>query len=167
MKYFWSYADTKRTKLKPKSNRIERAIEKLRFGPDDFQRAEQRMKEYFDVDLVSMRKMLGLWFRSLVDVVLAREEGKKLVYTMMPPLVLVQNAMTMASTDLYVTAPDILLSYTHGAIFGNLAPILEVAERDLLPLASCYCGGIKAQLGAISLGLLPLPDVDGGKRFCL
>ncbi len=151
--------------INAQSNRVEKAIEKLGFTPDDFKRAEQRMKQYFDVDLVGMRKMLGLWFRSLVDVVLAREEGKKLVYTMMPPLVLVQNAMTMASTDLYVTAPDILLSYTHGAIFGNLAPILEVAERDLLPLASMHCGGIKAKLGAISMGILPLPDVEVASGF--
>lgn len=151
--------------VKAQEKRIERAIEKLRFRPDDFERAEQRMREYFDVDLISMRKMLGLWFRSLIDVVLAREEGKKLVYTMMPPLVLLQNAMTMASTELYVTAPDILLSYTHGAIFGNFAPIMEAAERDLLPLASAYCGGIKANLAAISEGILPLPDVMVASGF--
>jgi benzoyl-CoA reductase/2-hydroxyglutaryl-CoA dehydratase subunit BcrC/BadD/HgdB len=154
-----------RDEILSQEKRIERAVAKLKFSPDDFQRAEQRVKEYFDVDLISVRKMLGLWFRSLMDVVLAREEGKKLVYTMMPPLVLVQNAMTMASTELYVTAPDILLSYTHGAIFGNLAPILEVAERDLLPLASMYCGGIKAKLGALSEGILPLPDVMVASGF--
>jgi len=151
--------------INQQGRRIEKAIEKLRLGPEDFRRAEQRMKDYFDTDLKSIRRMLGLWFRSLTDVVVAREEGKNLVYTMMPPLVLVQNAMTMASKDLYVTAPDILLSYTHGAIFGNLAPILEVAERDLLPLASMYCGGIKAKLGAISEGILPLPDVEVASGF--
>jgi benzoyl-CoA reductase/2-hydroxyglutaryl-CoA dehydratase subunit BcrC/BadD/HgdB len=164
-KMFLELCGYEKDEIKAQSNRIEKAIEKLRLEPSDFQRAEQRMNEYFDIDLVSIRKTLGLWFRSLVDIVLAREEGKKLVYTMMPPLVLVQNAMTMASSDVYVTAPDILLNYTHGAIFGNQDPILEVAEADLLPLASAYCGGIKAQLGAISLGLIPLPDVMMASGF--
>lgn len=139
--------------------RIEKAFDKLEFTPEDFERAEERVREYFEIELVGIRKMLGLWIRSLVDVVLAREEGKKLVYTMMPPMVIVQNAMAMVSKDVYVTAPDILLSYTHGAIFGNLTPILEAAEEDLLPLASCYCGGIKAKLGAISKGVIPVPDL--------
>jgi benzoyl-CoA reductase/2-hydroxyglutaryl-CoA dehydratase subunit BcrC/BadD/HgdB len=139
--------------------RLEKAFDKLGFTPQDFERAEERVREYFDIELVGIRKMLGLWLQSLVDVVLAREEGKKLVYTMMPPMVIVQNAMAMASKDVYVTAPDILLHHTHGAIFGNLTPILEAAEEDLLPLASLFCGGIKAKLGAISKGVIPVPDL--------
>jgi benzoyl-CoA reductase/2-hydroxyglutaryl-CoA dehydratase subunit BcrC/BadD/HgdB len=145
--------------------RIEKAFDKLEFTAEDFERAEERVREYFDIELVGIRKMLGLWLQSLVDVVLAREEGKKLVYTMMPPMVIVQNAMAMVSKDIYVTAPDILLSYTHGAIFGNLTPILEAAEEDLLPLASCYCGGIKAKLGAVSKGVIPLPDLFVASGF--
>jgi benzoyl-CoA reductase/2-hydroxyglutaryl-CoA dehydratase subunit BcrC/BadD/HgdB len=139
--------------------RLEKAFARLGFSPEDFTRAEERLNKYFDVELVGIRKMLGLWIRSLIDVVLAREEGKKLVYTMMPPMVIVQNTMAMASRDVYVTAPDILLSYTHGAIFDKLTPLLKSAEEDLLPLASCYCGGIKAKLGAITEGVLPLPDL--------
>ena len=145
--------------------RIELGIEKLGLTQEDFLRAEKRMNDYFDVDLLSMRKMLGLWFKSLLDIVLAREEGKKLVYTMMPPLVLLQNAMTMVSTDLLVTAPDILLNYTFGAIFGNQDPLMETAERDLLPMASAHCGGPKALLAAVSEGILPLPDVMMASGF--
>ena len=65
--------------IEDQRKRTEWAIEKLRLRPDDFQRAEQRMKEYFDVDLISIRKMLGLWFRSLTDIVLAREEGTQVI----------------------------------------------------------------------------------------
>jgi benzoyl-CoA reductase/2-hydroxyglutaryl-CoA dehydratase subunit BcrC/BadD/HgdB len=145
--------------IEEQRRRLEKAFEKLQFTPEDFKRAEGRVSEYFDIELTGIRKMLGLYLQSLIDVILAREEGKKLVYTMMPPMVIVQNAMAMVSKDVYVTAPDILLSYTHGAIFGNLTPILESAEADLLPLASCYCGGVKANLGAISEGVIPLPDL--------
>jgi benzoyl-CoA reductase/2-hydroxyglutaryl-CoA dehydratase subunit BcrC/BadD/HgdB len=145
--------------------RIGTAFAKLKLTTGDFKRAEERVNEYFDTGLISMRKMLGLWVRSIIDVVLAREEGKKLVYTMMPPMVIVQNAMAMVSKDIYVTAPDILLSYTHGALFGNMNPVLEAAEADLLPLSSAYCGGIKLQLGAISMGLIPLPDLFVASGF--
>jgi benzoyl-CoA reductase/2-hydroxyglutaryl-CoA dehydratase subunit BcrC/BadD/HgdB len=145
--------------IEEQRRRLDKAFEKLQFTPEDFKRAEGRVSEYFDIELTGIRKMLGLYLQSLIDVILAREEGKKLVYTMMPPMVIVQNAMAMVSKDVYVTAPDILLSYTHGAIFGNLTPILESAEADLLPLASCYCGGVKANLGAISEGVIPLPDL--------
>jgi benzoyl-CoA reductase/2-hydroxyglutaryl-CoA dehydratase subunit BcrC/BadD/HgdB len=145
--------------------RLEKAFTKLKFTPEDFKRAEGRIQEYFAVDLMGIRKMLGLYLQSLIDVALAREEGKKLVYTMMPPMVIVQNAMSMVSKDIYVTAPDILLSYTHGAIFGNITPMLETAEADLLPLASCYCGGIKANLGAITEGILPVPDLFVASGF--
>ncbi len=139
--------------------RIEKAFEKLTLKTEDFVIAEKRLGEYFDISLTSIRKMLGLWLRSLIDVALAKDEGKKLVYTMMPPMVLVQNAMAMASKDIYVTAPDILLSYTHGALLGKMDAILEEAESDLLPMSSAYCGGIKLQLGAITKGLIPLPDL--------
>jgi benzoyl-CoA reductase/2-hydroxyglutaryl-CoA dehydratase subunit BcrC/BadD/HgdB len=145
--------------------RLEKTFDRLELSPEDFERAEERLREYFDIELVGIRKMLGLWIQSLVDVVLAREEGKKLVYTMMPPMVIVQNAMAMVSKDIYVTAPDILLTYTHGAIFGNLNTITEAAEEDLLPLDSCYCGGIKAKLGAVSKGLIPMPDLFVASGF--
>jgi hypothetical protein len=56
--------------------RIERAFGKLEFTPEDFDRAEERVREYFDIELAGIRKMLGLWLQSLVDVVLAREEGR-------------------------------------------------------------------------------------------
>ncbi len=151
--------------IEEQRTRLEKAFSKLKFTPEDFERAEARLIKYFDIELEGIRKMFGLYVQSLVDLVLAREEGKKLVYSMMPPMVIVQNAMAMASSEIYATAPDILLHHTHGAIFDSLAPLLEVAEADLLPQASCYCGGIKATLGAISEGIIPLPDLFVASGF--
>ena len=145
--------------------RLEKAFARLEFTPEDFVTAEERLNKYFNVELLGIRKMLGLWIRSLVDIVLSKDEGKKLIYTMMPPMVIVQNTMAMVSKDVYVCAPDILLSYTHGAIFDKLTPLLQSAEEDLLPLASCYCGGIKAKLGAITEKVFPLPDLFVASGF--
>jgi benzoyl-CoA reductase/2-hydroxyglutaryl-CoA dehydratase subunit BcrC/BadD/HgdB len=139
--------------------RIEKAFRKLEFTPEDIARGEKRVRQYYDIELTSIRKVLGLWIKSLIDLVLAKEEGKKVIYTAMPPMFQVLNAMAMASKDVYVIAPDIILAQTLGGIFDKLSPILEVAEGDLLPAGSAFCGGIQAKLGAIMKGVIPVPDL--------
>ena len=57
--------------------RIERAFEKLNLGPQDMERAVNRVQKYFDIELLGVRKSLGIWLKELFDAVLAREEGKK------------------------------------------------------------------------------------------
>ena len=139
--------------------RLEKAFKILEFTPEDFNKAEQRVKRYYDVDLLSIRKMLGIWFKSLIDLVLAKEDGKKVVYTSMPPYFHILNGLTIVSEDVYVTSPDITLAYAVGGIFGKLLPYLEEAERDVFTVSSASCSPIELKLGAINLGAIPLPDL--------
>ncbi|MEJ2739660.1 MAG: 2-hydroxyacyl-CoA dehydratase family protein [Dehalococcoidia bacterium] len=139
--------------------RLEKAFKILEFTPEDFNKAEQRVKHYYDVDLLSIRKMLGIWFKSLIDLVLAKEDGKKVVYTSMPPYFHILNGLTIVSEDVYVTSPDITLAYAVGGIFGKLLPYLEEAERDVFTVSSASCSPIELKLGAINLGAIPLPDL--------
>ena len=139
--------------------RMEKAFKRLEFTPEDFKKAEQRVKHYYDVELLSVRKMLGIWLRSLIDLVLAKEEGKKVVYTSMPPYFHILNGLTIVSEDIYVTSPDITLAYAVGGIFGKLLPYLEEAERDIFTVSSAFCSPIELKLGAINLGAIPLPDL--------
>jgi benzoyl-CoA reductase/2-hydroxyglutaryl-CoA dehydratase subunit BcrC/BadD/HgdB len=103
--------------------------------------------------------MLGLWLKSLIDLVLAKEEGKKVVYTSMPPLFHILNGLVIASDDLYVTSPDITLTIALGGIFGKVSHLMEIAEGDLLPAGSAFCSPIQVKLGAIDAGLIPVPDL--------
>ena len=139
--------------------RLEKAFKKLEFTPEDFKKAEQRVKRYYDVELLSIRKMLGIWFKSLIDLVLAKEDGKKVVYTSMPPYFHILNGLTIVSEDVYVTSPDITLAYAVGGIFGKLLPYLEEAERDVFTISSAFCSPIELKLGAINMGAIPLPDL--------
>jgi len=66
--------------------RIDRAFQKLEIGPKDIARGEERLRKYFDVELLGVRKLMGIWLKILIDLVLAREEGKKLIYPSFPPL---------------------------------------------------------------------------------
>jgi benzoyl-CoA reductase/2-hydroxyglutaryl-CoA dehydratase subunit BcrC/BadD/HgdB len=139
--------------------RIEKAFKKLEFTQEDIDRGEERVKYYYDMDLLSVRKMLGLWIKSLIDLIHAKEEGKKVVYTCMPPFFHILGALAALSDDLYVTSPDLTLSQSLGAIFGKVVPYIEVAEGDILPAASAFCGPIQAKYGAIMKGVIPVPDL--------
>ncbi len=151
--------------IKSERPRIERAFEKLEFVNDDIDRAEERIHCYFDLDLLSVRKMLGLWIKSLVDLVLSKEEGKKVVYTCMPPFFQVLSGLAALSDKIYVASPDLTLSQCVGGIFGKLMPLLETAERDILPIGSAFCGPIQAKLGAIIKGAIPVPDLFVSSGF--
>lgn len=151
--------------IKSERPRIERAFEKLEFGAYDINKGEERVRYYFDIELLSVRKMLGLWIKSLVDLVLAKEEGKKVVYTCMPPFFQVLSGLAALSKDLYVTSPDLILAQCVGGIFGKLMPFLETAEGDILPTGSAFCGPIQAKFGAITKGAIPVPDLFVSSGF--
>ena len=66
--------------------RIDKAFKIVGIGVDDIERAEDRIKKYFDIELMGVRKVLGIWLKQLIDLALAREERKRLVYICFPPV---------------------------------------------------------------------------------
>ena len=73
--------------------RIEKAFDKIELTPEDINRGMKRVNHYFDIELTSIRKMMGLWIKSLIDLVLAREERDKIIYCAAPPFPQLANAM--------------------------------------------------------------------------
>ena len=139
--------------------RIEKTFDKLEFTPEDIDRGEKRIRQYFDIELGGIRKMMGLWIKSLVDLVLAREERVKIIYCATPPFPQLANAMAMVSEDIYISSPEQIFAHVVGGIFDRLNPILEAAEGDLLPAGLAYCSGLQARLGGIIKGAIPVPDL--------
>jgi hypothetical protein len=139
--------------------RIEKAFEKLELTPEDINRGVKRVSQYFDIKLTSIRKMMGLWLKSLIDLVLAREEREKIIYCAAPPFPQLANAMVMVSKDIFVTSPEVTVSQTLGGIFDKLNPVLKAAEGDLLPAGLAYCSGLQVRLGGIIKGVIPVPDL--------
>lgn len=139
--------------------RVEKAFEKAGLTPEDIDRGEKRVREYFDIELIGMRKILGLWLKNLIDLVLAREERKKIVYPSWPPFPQVMSAMAMTSKDIYVSAPESVLDLTMGMMFDKINPFLEAAEGDLLPPGLANCSFLQARLGGILKGVVPVPDL--------
>ncbi|MFH1481321.1 MAG: hypothetical protein ABIG67_08630, partial [Pseudomonadota bacterium] len=112
--------------LAGEQKRLTAALEKLDLGPEDMEAAVSRVRTHFDIGLMGVRKLLGIWLKELFDVVLAREEGRKLVYYGYPPLQATGMAVKAAvKDDIWVGCPEMVLCHTLGQIFDKLTPILE------------------------------------------
>ena len=147
--------------------RIDKALKIVGIGVDDMEMAEDRIRKYFDIELVGVRKVLGIWLKQLIDLALAREERKRLVYTTFPSVARLGLAAMLASEEVYYHAPEIVIDVVLGQIFGKINPILEAAEEHGMPPGLAMCGLNQARLGAIVNGIAPIPDVTlTAGQFC-
>jgi len=145
--------------IRAQKERFETTLEILNLGPADIEEAIARVNRYYDVDLLSIRKILGIWIKELVDMVLAKQENKKVVYASMPPNYQFVAAMSSAADDIYCIIPETILGTVIGSIFGKMTPILEAAEGAGLPPGNAFCSFLQTRLGAIKKGIIPMPDL--------
>lgn len=148
--------------------RIEKVLEKVDVLPGDMGRIVERVHEQLDIQFLGVRKLLRAWLLELLDLVLAKEEGKKVVYYGYPSIQGPGMAMKAAAGEnLYVGCPDAILGHTIGLIFDKLNPLLEAAENRGLPPGHGLCSLQQIRNGALALGIIPVPDlVTGSSYFC-
>jgi hypothetical protein len=158
------------TEIASQKSRIEKTFDILGLGPKDMDAAVARVREYFDIELVGVRKALGIWLQELFDVVLAKEEGKKIIYFGYPPfqyIGLVIKAAAKSQNDFYIGCPEAVLCQTLGQIFHKLSPILETGESLGLPPGHAMCSMLQVKLGALEKGIIPVPDMSiATSYFC-
>ena len=135
--------------IKRETRRIEKAFGILEISDEDVDRAKAKIEKYFDIELLGMRKILGLWLKELVDMVLAKEEGKKVIYVSYPPIPQIVAAMALTSDDIYCASPDIVLRNTLNLLFDKINPVLETAEKNGLAPGIAFCSYLQTRLGAI------------------
>ncbi len=145
--------------IKQEQYRIEKTFSLLKIGENEIAFAEKRIESLYSVDLPSVRKMLKIWIKELLALVMAREEKEKIVYAIMPSPSESYLAAMMASDKLYVGYPDYVFQITLGALFGNMTPLFEAAERFGMPAGGGHCGLNKTRLGAHALGIIPTGDL--------
>jgi hypothetical protein len=139
--------------------RVERTLEKAELTPEDVKEAAKHVKHYYNVEVEGISQTLGLWLKCFIDVVLAKEEGKTVVYASAPPFYYLMAAMAGVSEDIYVCMPGVAVGSAMGPIFNKTKPILEAAEGDLLPPALANCAQLQLELGGILKGVIPVPDL--------
>lgn len=150
------FADNEIERERP---RIEKAFQKLELGPEDMKEAERWVRQNHDVELVGVRKLLWIWLEELVDLVLAKDEGKKLLYYGFPTIAGPATAIAAASENIYCTCPDAVLCYTMGQIFNKLTSILEAGEENGLPAGHALCSLQQIRVGGMAKGIVPVPDM--------
>jgi len=143
-------------------SRVEAVFNRLGISPADIDQAKKRLNKYFDLDLVGVRKIFRLQVRNLVDLVLAREEGKKkIIYSFMAPGIdPIGLALMKQSRDVHVTLPVQHFMNVLGFMFGKLVPLLHAAEIKWLKAGGvAHCAHVKTILGLFALDLIPKPDL--------
>jgi hypothetical protein len=145
--------------IKKEARRIEKAFDILEISDDDVDRAKAKIEKYIDIELPSMRKVVGLWLKELVDMVLAKDEGKKVIYVSYPPIPQIAAAMSLTSDEIYCASPDIVLSNTLNLLFDKINPVLETAEKSGLAPGIAFCSYLQTRLGSIVKGIVPRPDL--------
>jgi hypothetical protein len=139
--------------------RIDRAFEIWGITAEDIKRAEERIKRYFDLELTGMGKIRGIWLKEFVDMTLAKEEGKKVIYSSFPPIAQITGAMSVMSDGVYCSVPEPIILTVMGQYFGKLRPILEQAEQSWLPPGQAHCPFLQARLVGILGGMISKPDL--------
>jgi len=145
--------------IQREARRIRKAFNILDISDEDVGRARAKIEKYLDIELLGMRKVLGLWMKELVDMVLAKDEGKKVIYVSYPPIPQIAAAMSLSSDMIYCASPDIVLSNTLNLLFDKINPVLETAEKNGLAPGTAFCSYLQTRLGAIVKGIVPRPDL--------
>lgn len=145
--------------IKEDRARIEEAFQRLELTPEDMKTAEVWVKQNHDMELMGVRKILRIWIKELIDLVLAREEGKKLVYYGFPTIGGPSAAIASSSDDIYCLCPDSVLVFTMGQIFKKLHPILEAGEKNGLPPGHSLCSLQLTRVGGMAKGIIPVADM--------
>ncbi|MDD5701404.1 MAG: 2-hydroxyacyl-CoA dehydratase family protein [Dehalococcoidales bacterium] len=139
--------------------RIEKAFQRLELKPEDMGTAEKWLNENHDMKLLGVRKLMRLWLKELIDMVLAKDEGKKLLFYGFPTISGPSAAIASASDKVFCLCPDAILAFTMGHIFNKTASIIEAAEKNGLPPGHSLCSLQQTRVGGLVKGIIPVPDM--------
>jgi benzoyl-CoA reductase/2-hydroxyglutaryl-CoA dehydratase subunit BcrC/BadD/HgdB len=143
-------------------SRIEKAFQILGIEEQDIDRGKERLRTYYNMDLESVRRAIGLCIKNAVNTVLAREDGrKKIIFSFMAPgMEIIGTALRSKSEDIFVANLNGPLQFLLGSMFDKMVPVLEASEKRWLKAGKAYhCANVKASLGFLSLKLIPEPDL--------
>ncbi len=136
--------------------RVEKAFDILGLTAEDVKRGEARITRFFDTELIGARKILGVYLREMIDLVLARDDEGAWIYSS-PPSACADflTAAMLNVPKLGVAFPDILFVMTVGTIFDKLEPIIKAGEALYLEPGASHCSLIQVRSGLAALRLVP------------
>lgn len=168
MKELLGLCGYKEEELEKELPRVKKVFERLGIAEEDLAIGKERIRRFYDVELSGIRRLLGIFLKELVRLVLAREEGKERIIhaCMASGFETIGSTFVTFSRHVYVEVPNSPFMVVLGSIFGKFTPILQEAERLWLRAGAVkHCGMVKSRLGILSLGLIPRPDVTVTSGF--
>lgn len=152
--------------IKKEKPRIDEAFTKFDIKSEDIKTALSWVRQNHAVELKGVRRLLGASLKELIDLVLAREEGKKIVYFSFPSIQGPGMAIkACAQQEIYCSCPEMVVCQTLGQIFNKLSPILEAGEENGLPPGHGLCSLRQIRLGGLVKGIIPVPDLVIGQSY--
>jgi benzoyl-CoA reductase/2-hydroxyglutaryl-CoA dehydratase subunit BcrC/BadD/HgdB len=147
--------------IKKDTPRLEEAMKRAKMPPGDVDDAIDWIHKVYgsDLELESVRKMLGVCLKRFMALMLARDEYKKVVYGILPGNAYLSVALNLASDDIFYDTADVILTDVATKVFNNINRYLEMGERHGLPPARAHCGLTLAALAMQAEDLLPPPDL--------
>lgn len=141
--------------------RLEESMRRAKMEPGDVEHAIDSMHKCYrsDLELESVRKMLGVWLKKWMALMHARDEYKKVVYHFHPGQPRAMLMLNLVSDDIYCDFADMLFYTIAGRIFNNNNRYLEMGEKAGLPPARAHCGASLIGLAIQAEGLLQPPDL--------
>lgn len=148
-------------------SRVEEAFQILNIGPEDMPHTEVWIRESFNTELMGVRKALGVWIKDLIDLVLARKEGKKIIYYSFPTIGgLGFTASMIGGENVFCACPGVIAIIALGGILNKIDPFLEAGE-EALPPGRALCALNKMTIGGVIKGVFPAPDlILASSCFC-
>jgi benzoyl-CoA reductase/2-hydroxyglutaryl-CoA dehydratase subunit BcrC/BadD/HgdB len=154
--------------IKNDTPRLEEAMRRAKMPPGDVDDAIDLIQKVYssDLELESVRKMLGVTLKRFMALMLARDECKKVVYGFMPGgNTYLTVALNLLSDDIFCDTVEDVLSAATSRLFNNINRYLEMGERHGLPPARAHCGLTLITLAVQAEDLLPPPDLIVTSNF--
>ncbi|MBN1628786.1 MAG: 2-hydroxyacyl-CoA dehydratase [Thermoleophilia bacterium] len=148
--------------------RVEKAFAKLGISGQDLERGRSRLDTYFGMELLGVRKIMGVFLKDLVDVTLLRDEGReKIVHSCMAPgMEVLGSAIVDHGGTVGLMNPNFTFLIVLGSVFDRFGQVFEAAERQWLRGGVVsHCGMVKTRVGLLTLGWLPRPDLTVTSGF--
>lgn len=140
------------------------ATEEVGLNDEDIRYAvEEYIPGNWDIQYRGVRKMIGAYLRELVEIAKTKQykaEGKKILYGILPAVAVAFGGYKMAGgDDCYVSFPDLMMVTILNGFFHKASPYLLEAEAQGFTYGCRHCPLNKMRVGALSKGVLALPDV--------
>ena len=142
-----------------------KASERLGLTEEDVRFAvQERLPGHFAVELEGIRKLLGCFVKETIDLTKANEykrRGTKIVYGILPAVLHFYYALKLTAPDkIFVSFPDIFITFVMNSFFHKLDPYLEEAEKAGIPYGCRHCALNKTRYAVRRLGIIPSPDIN-------